>query len=247
MDEVSLARAVFPRGLSQPDTGFRFSVDALLLAAFAGNRAVRGRVLDLGAGCGVVGLAVALNHPDFMLLSLDRNPDMLRHVHRNASRLGLGGRCLQLRADVTEPGGLRPEVADVVVCNPPYRDPGSGRINPDEGRAGARFEQRGGLEDFVRAAAWSVRNRGTCVFVQLAERLDDLLGLLLTHRLRPKELLCIHPRPDQPARLVLVRAIKNGGSGLGVLPPLFLHEGWGEQTRLSPAALEFCPWLICNS
>ena len=240
------ARAAFPRGLSQPESGFRFSLDALLLAAFAGRGQVRGRVLDLGTGCGVVGLAMALDHPDFFGLGLDVNPDMAVHAARNARTLGLEDRFAFVEGDVRSPGCLKPESVDLVVCNPPYREPGTGRTCPDEGRTTARFEGGAGLEDFVRAASFAVRNRKPCVFIHLAERLDDLLALMRASGLRPKEALFIHPRSESPARLVLVRALKNGGPGLDVSAPLFLHEAKGSDTRLTGQALSFCPRLACN-
>ena len=240
------ARAAFPRGLSQPESGFRFSLDALLLAAFAGRGQVRGRVLDLGTGCGVVGLAMALDHPDFFGFGLDVNPDMPVHARRNARRLGLGERFAFLEGDVRNPGCLKPESMDLVVCNPPYREPGTGRVCPDAGRTTARFEGGVGLEDFVRAAAFAVRNRKPCVFIHLAERLDDLLALMRAFGLRPKEALFIHPRSSSSARLVLVRALKNGGPGMVVPAPLFLHEAQGPDTRLTDQALAFCPRLACN-
>jgi tRNA1Val (adenine37-N6)-methyltransferase len=243
---VGQARRSFPRGRSQPEPGFRFSLDALLLAAFAGRERVRGRVLDLGTGCGVVGLAMALDHPDFFGLGLDVNPAMLAHARENARRLGLAERFAFVEGDVCAPGCLRPESMDLAVCNPPYREPGTGRVCPDGARATARFEDRAGLADFVRAAAFAVRNKKPCFFIHLAERLDDLLGLLTASRLRPKEALFIHQRPDSQARLVLIRALKNGGPGLAVLPPLFLHEGRGGSTHLTEQALAFCPRLACN-
>ena len=244
---VGSARAAFPRGLSQPESGFRFSLDALLLAAFAGRERVRGRVLDLGTGCGVVGLAMALDHPDFFGLGLDANPDMLVHACRNARSLGLEKRFAFVEGDVRSPGCLKPESMDLVVCNPPYREPGTGRVCPDAGRTTARFEGGAGLSEFVRAASFAVRNRKPCVFIHLAERLDDLLVLLRASGLRPKEALFIHPRSSSPARLVLVRALKNGGPGMDVSAPLFLHEAEGADTRLTDQALSFCPRLACNA
>lgn len=244
---AELARERFPRGLSQPGSGFRFSMDALLLSAFAGRGRVRGRVLDLGTGCGVVGLGLALDHPDFFCLGLDADAAMLGHARENARRLGLAERFAPFCADVRDQACLAPESMDLVLCNPPYRDPGSGRLCPDEGRTAARFEGRAGLADFVRAAAFAVRNRKFCAFIHLAERVDELLAFMWDARLRPKDLLFVHRSPDSPARLVLVRALKNGGPGLAVWPPLFLHEGQGEGTRLTPRVLEFCPRLACNA
>jgi tRNA1Val (adenine37-N6)-methyltransferase len=244
---VDQARRNFPRGLSQPESGFRFSMDALLLAAFAGREQVRGRVLDLGTGCGVVGLGLALDHPDFFGIGLDLNPDMLRHARENVCRLGFAERFALLRADACGPWGIAPESMDLVLCNPPYRDPGRGRICPDEAKTLARFERRAELVDFVRAAAYLLRNRKSCVFIHLAERVDELLDLLRVSRLQPKEVLFVHQRQDTTARLVLVRSLKNGGPGLTVHPPLILHEGRGSETRLSAAALSFCPRLACNA
>jgi len=244
---VDQTRRNFPRGLSQPDSGFRFSMDALLLAAFAGRERVRGRVLDLGTGCGVVGLGLALDHPDFFGVGLDLNPDMLRHAHENVRRLGFVDRFALLLADACGPLGLAPESMDMVLCNPPYRDPGCGRTCPDRAKTLARFENRAALADFVRAAAYLLRNRKSCCFIHLAERVDELLDLLRAAKLQPKEVLFVHQRPDASARLVLVRGLKNGGHGLTVLPPLFLHQGQGDGTRLSAAALAFCPSLACNA
>ena len=244
---VDQARRNFPRGLSQPESGFRFSMDALLLAAFAGREQVRGRILDLGTGCGVVGLGLALDHPDFFGVGLDLNSEMLRHARENVRRLGFADRFALLRADVRRPFGLEPESMDLVLCNPPYRYPGRGRTCPDEAKTLARFESRAGLADFVRAASYLVRNRKSCSFILLAERADELLDLLRESRLQPKEVLFVHQRLDATARLVLVRSLKNGGPGLTVLAPLILHEGRGEETRLSAAALSFCPRLACNA
>ncbi len=241
------ARRFFPRGLSQPESGFRFSLDALLLAAFAGQEKVRGRILDLGTGCGVVGLGLALDHPDFFGIGVDLNPDMLCHARENIRRLGFEERFALLRADARGPWGIASESMDMVLCNPPYRDPGRGRICPDEAKTLARFESRAGLADFVRAAAYLVRNRKSCSFILLAERVDELLDLLRASRLQPKEVLFVHRRLESTARLVLVRSLKNGGAGLAVRPPLILHEGQGKGTRLSAAALSFCPRLACNA
>lgn len=237
------ARAQFPRGLHQPETGFRFSLDALLLASFAGQRPVQGRVMDLGTGCGVVGLALALDHPDFFCVGLDVQPAMLSHALANAQRLGCAQRFSFICSSVDQPSGLRPESFDLVVCNPPYRTPGSGRRCPEHSKTQARFEEAALLDDFVRTTAFVLRNQGWCAFIFLAERCDELLCAMRASHLQPKELLCIHPRHNEPAKLVLVRGRKNGGPGLRLDPPLVLHSGQGDQTRVSDQARAFCPYL----
>jgi len=225
--DAAAARAFFPRGLAQPARGFRFSVDALLLADFASLRGVA-RVADLGCGCGVVGLALLLRAPDGPqeVIGLDSNPGMVACANENATRLGLGPRCRAVLADVAAVRGhpeLAPESVDLVVCNPPYRQPGTGRRCPDPGRDAARFEAGATTADFAQAAAYLLKNRHRACFIGLAERLDALLADLAAARLTPKRLRLVHPRPGAPARLVLAEAMKNGGPGLAVEPPLFLE------------------------
>ncbi|BDV01635.1 SAM-dependent methyltransferase [Thermodesulfomicrobium sp. WS] len=245
----------FPRGLLQPAAGYRFSLDALLLAAFARPR---GRVgLDLGAGCGVVGLGVLVRAPHVRMLAVEQDAELCACAAANAARLGAAQRLHVLRADVRRLP-LAPESVDFVLGNPPYRCPGTGKVSPHPMRRAARFESGATLADFLRAASWSVRNRGGCWFVFLAERLDELLAGCLRERLRPKELVPVVSRPGTPARLVLLRAVKNGGPGLTVHAPLALHSAsccGPTPQRFSASARQFCPWLedgpedgpICSS
>ena len=224
---VAAARAFFPRGLAQPARGFRFAVDALLLADFAGLRGVA-RVADLGCGCGVVGLALLLRAPDgpVKLTGLDNNPEMLACASENAARLGLGPRCRAMLADVATVRGhpeLAPESVDLVVCNPPYRQPGTGRRCPDPGRDAARFEAGATTADFARAAAYLLKNRRRACFIGLAAPRDAPLAARPAAPRAPPRLRWVHPRAGAPARLVLAEAMKNGGPGLAVEPPLFLE------------------------
>ncbi|WP_461211449.1 tRNA1(Val) (adenine(37)-N6)-methyltransferase [Desulfocurvus sp. DL9XJH121] len=244
-------RAYFPRGLVQPSAGFRFSLDSLLLACFA-RPGGASRVLDLGAGCGVVGLGLMLR-PDgdgLHVTGLDADPEMTACARDNAARLGLAERYAALHGDVAvarEHADLVPESFDLVVCNPPYRAPGTGRRPPDPGRDAARFEASAPIAAFVDAAALLLANRRRAAFIGLPERLPELLADMAARRLSPKRLLCVHSRADEPARLALVEAVKNGGPGLVVEPPLVLYEGRGEESRLSASALAFCPFLACNA
>lgn len=242
------ARRLFPRGLQQPEEGFRFSTDALLLAAFAAPYA-RGRVADLGSGCGVVGLGLRMLTP-VEVLGLDVDPAMVRAAARNADTLGyadsVAAQCLDL-ADVHGPDGPEAESFDMVVANPPYRETGTGRRPTARGRDRARFHDGAGLSVFVRASAYLVRNAGRVCLVHLPEHLPRLLQEFSAHKLEPKRVLFVHPREGEPAKLMLLEGRKNGRPGMTVMPPLHMHEGEGAETRLRDETLTFCPFLACNA
>ncbi len=245
------AKKKFPRGLVQPETGYRFSMDPLLAACFAKPK--RGaNIMDLGTGCGVAALALLLQNPEAEPVAhgLDIDPAMIEAARENGRRLGAADRftpvCADLRG-VRADERFEPESFDLVLANPPYRDPGSGRIPQNASRRQARFETEGTLADFIDAAAYLAVNRGVFVIVFLAERLRLLSSLLAERRLEPKRLQFAHSRREEPARLVLVEAVKNGRPDLTVEPPLFLYEGAGKASRLTEQALTFCPFLACNS
>jgi tRNA1Val (adenine37-N6)-methyltransferase len=226
-------------------------MDSLLLACFAPTRE-RGPVVDLGAGCGVVGLGWALRVLDTGRephgLFLEMSADMAGHCRANVRALGLdrGFRVVETEAaQVRQLSGAAAESASLVLCNPPYRSPGSGRTPADPGRRAAGFEEAGGLGDFAQAAAYLLANRARACFVYPAQRLADLLAGLGGARLAPKRMRFVHPRPGRDAGQVLVEAVKNGRPGLTVEEPLLLY-GPGKGRDLAPEALEFCPYLNAN-
>ncbi|GAU07727.1 tRNA1(Val) (adenine(37)-N6)-methyltransferase [Desulfoplanes formicivorans] len=246
---IEQARNLFPRGLVQPPQGFRFAVDALLASCFARIRK-NDRVLDLGTGCGVIGLGLLLHHdlPSVQVVGLDRDPDMVGSARINVAAMGLGERMDIVQGDVREaPRFLRPEWADVVVCNPPYRVTGRGKTCPQDSRTHARFQVSATLDDFLAASACALKNRGRIYLVFLAEGLDVLLGTMRTCRLMPKRVMPVHGRQGAPARLVLVEGRKNGGPGMVLTNPLFLYETGENRNRITPEALGFCPFLACNT
>ncbi|ADU61159.1 MAG: methyltransferase [Pseudodesulfovibrio sp.] len=233
-------RDAFPRGMIQPEEGYRFSLDSLLLACFA--RPGREQVgIDLGCGCGVVGLALLLRQPDLRLTGVDIDPESVRVAGLNAVNLHYADRYAATLADVAQWRSER--VVDFVVANPPYRPLGCGRVSQGESRAVARFESRGDFALFAQCAAVALRTRGRFTFVHLPERLSEIMDGLSKAGLAPKRLRLVYGRSDQEARMALVEAVKAGKPGLRVEPPLILHSGSGRQTRLTDEAIGFCAFL----
>lgn len=221
--DVDAARAAFPRGLVQP-AGYRFSKDSLLLAGFPATGKAR-RVLDIGAGCGVVGLAFLLAHPECAasLTALDISPDMVAASQENAARLGFADRFSAVQADVVNSpkmSGLKSGSFDLCLLNPPYRAPGTGRRSPHPARTAAREETTATLADFLAAASRLLAPRGRLALCLPPSRLPELLACLTAASLEPKRLQNVHPKPDAPCRLCLVEAMKGGRPGLAVEEPL---------------------------
>src|SRR4030042_1576641 len=144
--------------LIQPARGYRFSIDAILLAQFATVK--RGDVVvDLGAGCGIISLLLLLEKPVAYVVALEIQKNLANQAVRNASLNGVTARMGVLLADLRQVPFQKP-VADVVVCNPPFRRPGSGRANPDPQTAIARHEIMASLNDILNAANALLKPKG---------------------------------------------------------------------------------------
>lgn len=203
--------------------GYRFSVDAVLAAHFTVPRPGE-RLLDLGCGCGVIGLIMAHRYSTISCCGLELQDELAALSEENFICNGFADRFRLVRGDVRSIATvLPPESFDFVVCNPPYRKKESGRINANLQASLARHELAGEIEAFVRGAAFSVRNRGRVVFVYPAGRSATLLCQLHRYRLVPKRLQPIYSYPGaESARLILVEAVKNGSEQMELLAPFYI-------------------------
>ncbi len=236
----------FPRGMVQPEQGFRFAVDSLLLSVFI-SPGKKDRIMDLGCGCGVIGLGLLLAHVDkeLHLVGIDSDPEMVRCARENSIRLGLEEKTSFINMDAADVNSrtMSAESFDLVLMNPPYRRPGSGRSPEHHGKKAATFARDNQTGQFLKAAGFALRNLGRAGIVFPASRLDELLLHSNSCRLRPKIVRPVLGRPDKPASLVLVQARKNAGQEMVIPPPLVLYD---EQNALTRQAREFCPFLECN-
>ena len=166
--------------LVQPQGGHRVGTDAALLAAAAGTP--EGRIADVGAGVGAVGLALA-QRAFADLIEID--PDLARLAGINAARNGLQARARVLRLDVLRPGerreaGLADETADWVVTNPPFFESGTVRVSPDGARARAHVlpSAEGGapLEAWIRAALALLAPGGSFAMIHRPDALAAILA-----------------------------------------------------------------------
>mgnify|MGYP001450412771 CR=1 FL=1 len=214
----------------QPNSGYRFSLDPLLLCAFAGIPG-NARVADLGTGSSVIPLLLARAGKGREFVGIELQAELADRAARSVALNELNERIRIVCADVRAlPAELTAGSFAAVVANPPYRKPSSGRVAPGAERGAARHELAGGLTDFLRAAALLLTNGGRFFIVYLAERLAELCDEMRAVRLEPKRLRTVHSRAGEAAKLVLVEGRRNGRPGLRVEAPLIVYrEGKGRE------------------
>jgi tRNA1(Val) A37 N6-methylase TrmN6 len=213
----------------QHKRGYRFSIDAVLLAHFI-KPCADARILDIGGGCGVISLILAYRYQLVGITVLELQDDLVELIRRNIERNDAQAAGFKERIEVVH-GDLRiidqyvqAGGYDWVVCNPPYRRPGSGRVNPASEQAVARHELQANLKDVVGACAYGVRTRGRVALVYPAVRGVSLFYEMRNQGLEPKKLQVVYSYPGSAARLLLVEAMKGGGEELTIESPLYIYK-----------------------
>lgn len=214
----------------QKKRGYRFSVDALLLAHFV--QPGKGcHILDLGTGSGVIPLLLAHRRPGSRIVGIDIQKDMADMARRTLALNRLDDHIEIREGDIRRIGDhVSARSFDVVCANPPYRRLSSGRINPEGEKARARHEISGSLADFLQAAAYALKPGGRVYLIYPTRRLVELVYRMRLQHLEPKRCRIVHSCPESRGELILVEGAAGGREELQVEPPLFIHDGQGNYT-----------------
>jgi len=211
----------------QEKDGYRFSVDALLLAGLTRVRP-EDRVVDLGTGCGVVLLVMAYGQPGREFVGLEIQAELAELATRNVAANGLSDRVRIEHLDFRQSAERFPPGSfDLVVSNPPYRRLASGRINLHVQRAQARHELLGSVADVLAAGGYLLRHGGRLAVVYPAARLGHLLVEVHRNGFGPKELTVVHSKPGSPGCLLHLECRKGGGEQMRINPPLYIYDDRG--------------------
>jgi tRNA1(Val) A37 N6-methylase TrmN6 len=212
----------------QPAKGYRAGLDGVLLAAAVAARP-GDRVLDVGAGVGVVGLAVARRLPLVRVTLIEREARLAAMARENIVRNALSQRVHIIEADIARPLSENAELAGAaesfqhVVANPPYHTEGHGTAAEDPAKAGAHAMPEGSLDRWVRFMAAMARPGGTATLINRADALKEILTSL-DGRFGGAVVLPLHPREGEPASRVLVQAVKGSRAPMELQPGLVLHN-----------------------
>lgn len=213
--------------LLQPKTGQRASADAVMLAAAIRAKAGE-RILELGCGTGVAMLCLAARVAEVTVTGLELQPGLVALARQNIARNAMAGRLDVLEGDLRQPvAALAPGSFAQVFANPPYFDPARHRVAQDAGRALARHGGGAGeVGAWIAAMLRHAAPRGRLTLIQRVEQLPAVLAAL-EGRAGSLELLPLQSRAGEPAKRMILRAVKDGRGPLRLLPPLVLHRADG--------------------
>jgi tRNA1(Val) A37 N6-methylase TrmN6 len=226
--------------LRQPLTGHRVGHDAILLAAATGGRAGE-HAVDLGAGVGAAGLALAARVKGLQVTLVEIDAALCRLAADNARLNNLHDRVNVLACDAEDAealaaAGLSSGSADRVLMNPPFHDASRQNLSPDPRRRLAHAAAPGLLPRWIASAARLLKPQGVLTLIWRAAALAEVQSALAAE-FGAITVLPVQPRSDAPAIRVLVRAVKSGRGAARTCSPLILNDQHGHPTAAAEAVL----------
>jgi tRNA1Val (adenine37-N6)-methyltransferase len=214
--------------VTQPETGFRSGLDAVMLAAAVPAKP-GDSALELGAGAGTASLCLEARVPGVNITGVELNAELAALARENAA--ANGAKANFAAADIFAlPPDLKRDF-DQVFANPPFH--GEGQVSPDPARAAALMDD-GRLADWLKLGLQRTVSGGYFTAILRADRLNQALAAL------PQRGCCafaLSPRAGEAPKRVIVQARKGSNAPFALLPGLVLHQPDGSWTPEANAVL----------
>ena len=204
---------------------FPLSTDSMALADF--TRLPRNaKVLDLGSGCGTLGMLLCAKDPGCTVTGLELDETAHTMALKNRDANGLQGRLESICGDIAKiPELVVPGSYEVCISNPPYFTAGFlSKSTPL-----ARHEESCTMDVLMQSASYGLKFGGDFFLVHKPERLAELFAAASKHKLEPKQLCLMRHKENGPVSLVLVQCRKGAKPGL-LWEEAALHDQNGEPT-----------------
>lgn len=204
---------------------FPLSTDSMVLSHFA-KLTSKAHVLDLGSGCGTLGLLLCSQREDCRITGIEIDPAAHQAALENIRRNQLDHRMESVCADLCQvPSLFQPGSFSCCISNPPYFSAGPASHTTPL----ARREDFCPLQELMHSAAWALKYGGDFFLVHRPERLAEIIAVSASEKLEAKRLCLVRHSPDKPFSMILLQLRKGGKPGL-TLEEACLFTDCGEPT-----------------
>ena len=206
--------------LYQPESGYCYNSDSVFLYDFISSFKPKGRVLDVGAGCGIVGLLVARDNPKVVLEAVEKQDVFVEYAGHNA-------RVNKIKYTLHKSDFLDLEVNekyDYIISNPPFYPEGVTKSDNDM-LFNARYNSNLPLQDFFKKVSQILKPHSHFIFCYDASQIAEICIALDKGKLKVIDVQFVHPKKDRVASLVMVHARNGSKSRMKVWEPFISFDG----------------------
>ncbi len=205
--------------LYQPESGYCYNSDSIFLYDFISSFHPKGKMLDVGAGSGILGLLVARDNPRVSLEAVEIQEDFVQYARTNARVNKIdyklyAGSFLELEED---------SKYDYIVSNPPFYPLGAQK-SEDSMLKIARYNHNLPLDEFFKKVSRLLKPHSHFIFCYDASQFGLVCTALEKVKLRVVDVQFVHPKQDKTASLVMIHARNGSKSMMKVWPPFISVE-----------------------
>lgn len=206
--------------LYQLENGYRYNSDTLFLYDFISKNRLSGNVLDVGCGCGILGLLLKNDFANITLTSLDIQPINIQITEFNARK-----NLLDTTTVCADFGEFKSEIKfDIVVSNPPFYSDDIHKSQNEHINL-SRYSQSLGFCDMLKSINSIIKPKGVFYFCYDARRICEVMQGLCEFKFNLTKLRFIHAKSNSPSKLALFEAKKSSKSKCEILPNLLMFDG----------------------
>lgn len=212
---------------------FNFSIDSLLISEFVNITKSTKNILDLGTGNAAIPLFLS-KKTSANIYGIEIQKVSYELALKNININKLNEQIYLIYDDMKNYlSHFKYGSFDIVLSNPPFFKLNGNKalLNNLDQLSIARHEVKITLEEIIKIAFDLLKDRGYFYLVHRADRLSDILNILHQNNLEAKNIRFCYTTSKKNAKIVLIEAIKNGKSGLNILPPLVINKDNGEYTE----------------
>lgn len=210
--------------LSQPEKGYRYNIDSMLLSRFAQFHEGE-TVCDLGSGVGLLAILALIRGKAEKAWALEVQEELIQYIHQNSEKYSLQNKLEIIQANWKEvKSHLKAASIDLVMSNPPYRKLQSGKAPKQSVKAIAKHEIEGSMSDLIKAARYLMKRKGRFVVIYPCLRLEDFITALAQQKLKLQRLQFIHPFSNRSATHFMAEAVPSVAGEIVLEAPLIIYQ-----------------------
>ena len=214
--------------IQNPDY-FCFGIDSVLLANFVESKSSKNIIVDLCSGSGVIAVLISQKKKYSKIYAVELQKEMYNLLLDSIRINSLENEIVPLNLNIKEYNENKK--IDIMVCNPPYKEIGTGVENDNSVKYIARHEKECTLNDVFRCASKNLKQKGKLYLVHKPQRLTDLIAEARKYKLEAKKVRFVYPTVNSKPSIVLLEYVYMGGNEMEVLPPLIEYTEFGEYTK----------------
>jgi tRNA1Val (adenine37-N6)-methyltransferase len=212
----------------QPESGYRFAIDSVLLAHFLHTNATQ-RLLEVGSGSGVITVLLSVLQKFESVVAVEIQEELAALCKTNFERNHVKNAAV-FAVNVKElKNSLEPHSFDLIYSNPPYRKMGSGKLNPSQQKAIARHEILMKLSDLFECAETFLKPRGRLSVILPGFRQQDFHDLVRKFNFHLTSRQTIHSFQDGPPEFFLA-TVSRTRAKTEELPSMVIYTEPGKYT-----------------